>query len=49
MQSEEKIMELNGFVKNTSITEYVFSKNRISLRAFNTVPHLRQKELVTYV
>lgn len=49
MQSEEKVMELNGFVKNTSITEYVFSKNRISLCAFNTVPHLREKELVTYV
>lgn len=49
MVNEEKIMELNGFVRNTAMTEYVFSDKRISLKYFNTIPHLTEKELVTFV
>lgn len=33
-------MEINWRVKNTSITEFIFSEKRISLEAFNTIPHL---------
>lgn len=49
LQDDERIMELNGIVKNTSITEYLFSKGRISLQNFNTTPHLQEEHLVTFV
>ncbi len=49
MEKEEKIMELNGAVQNTAITEFMFSKGKIGLKSFNTIPHLKEKELVTFV
>lgn len=49
MGKEEKIMELNSAVQNTAITEFMFSKGKIGLKSFNTVPHLKEKELVTFV
>lgn len=49
MQSEERIIELNGLVKNTSISEYYFSNGHTTLSSFNTIPHLTDKKLITYV
>ncbi|MEL7020410.1 MAG: histidine phosphatase family protein, partial [Bacteroidota bacterium] len=48
MQKEELVAGLNGLVVNTSITEMLLDRARISLRSFNHVPHLEQ-EAVTYV
>ena len=49
MTNEERIIELNGKVKNTSITSFLFSKGRIALQSFNEVAHLEKKEMITYV
>lgn len=49
MEKEERIVELNGIVKNTSMTTFLFSSGRVSLQSFNEVPHLSEKELITYV
>ena len=49
MTNEERIIELNGLVANTSISEYYFSNGHATLGTFNTIPHLRDKNLITYV
>jgi broad specificity phosphatase PhoE len=49
MTNEERIIELNGLVKNTSISEYYFSNHHLTLSAFNTIPHLTDKNLITFV
>ena len=49
IEKEHKVIELNGHVKNTSMTEFLFSKNKFTLKTFNEIPHLVQKEMVTYV
>ena len=33
-------IELNWRIKNTSLTEFLFTQNRVSLDSFNTLPHL---------
>jgi broad specificity phosphatase PhoE len=33
-------LELNWRVRNTSLTEYLFGRDRLSLDSFNTTPHL---------
>lgn len=48
MSNESKVMELNGLVQNTSITEFVFTQKRMTLKSFNGVPHLAE-EMVTFV
>jgi broad specificity phosphatase PhoE len=35
-------MELNWRIRNCSLTEFVFTRSRISLDAFNATPHLRE-------
>jgi len=35
-------IEINWRIKNCSLTEFVFSRGRISLDTFNTTPHLRE-------
>jgi broad specificity phosphatase PhoE len=45
---EEKIMELNWQIRNTSISAIQYSKGRLFLRDFNGVPHL-QEEQISYV
>lgn len=49
MPHEEQIIELNGKVKNTSITEFLFTTKRFSLQNFNTIPHLTDERLHTFV
>lgn len=40
---DHSAMEVNWRVKNTSISEFVFSEKRISLEGFNAIPHLEPK------
>ncbi|MFK7921360.1 MAG: histidine phosphatase family protein [Bacteroidia bacterium] len=46
--NDEKIMELNWQIRNSSISVLQHSKGRLFLRDYNWVPHLR-KEQITYV
>jgi len=41
-------LEVNWRVKNCSLTEFTFSKERISLDSFNTLPHLERVEMRTF-
>jgi broad specificity phosphatase PhoE len=41
-------MEINWRVRNTSITEILYSRDRISLDTFNGVPHLTDAALLTF-
>ncbi len=45
---ERTAIELNWRLKNCSITEIAFSKGRLTLDSFNTVPHLDDPLLLTY-
>lgn len=49
MQDQEKVVELGGQVRNSSITEYVFEGDKINLHAFNRSPHLRDEDLITHI
>lgn len=41
-------LELNWRVRNTSLTEYVFGRGRLSLDSFNTEPHLEGTRLQSF-
>jgi broad specificity phosphatase PhoE len=41
-------MEINWRVRNTSISEFLYSRDRISLDSFNTVPHIDEPDLLTF-
>ncbi len=45
---ERSFLEINWRVKNCSITEFTFSRDRISLDSFNALPHLERAELRTF-
>jgi broad specificity phosphatase PhoE len=45
---EAKALEINWRVRNCSLTEFTFSRGRISLDSFNAIPHLDYPELRTY-
>lgn len=45
---EQTAIELNWRLRNCSLTEIVFSKNRLSLDSFNSIPHLEDAALWTY-
>lgn len=47
--SDQKVMELSWVVQNTSITEVLLNSRKVSLKSFNTVPHLKEKTLITVV
>ena len=49
MTDEVRIIELNGLVYNVSISEFLFTKDKLTLKAFNTIPHLTDEKLITYV
>ncbi|MEM0995001.1 MAG: histidine phosphatase family protein [Bacteroidota bacterium] len=44
-----KAMELNGIVRNSAMTRFLFDEQRFSLHAFNTTPHLDEARFLTYV
>jgi len=41
-------IEINWRVRNTSLTEYVFGRGRLSLDSFNVTPHLEGTDLATF-
>jgi broad specificity phosphatase PhoE len=41
-------LELAWRIRNTSLTEFVFTKSRFTLESFNAVPHLADPALWTY-
>lgn len=43
-----KGLDLNWRVRNCSLTEFTFSRGRLSLDSFNCVPHLSDADLRTY-
>lgn len=45
---ERSFLEVNWRVKNCSITEFTFSRDRLSLDSFNSLPHLEREELRTF-
>jgi broad specificity phosphatase PhoE len=45
---EATALELNWRVRNCSLTEIVFTRDRMNLDAFNMIPHLTVPELLTY-
>src|SRR5580698_1356239 len=45
---DRSFLEVNWRVKNCSITEFTFSRDRLSLDSFNGVPHLERPELRTF-
>lgn len=45
---ERSALEINWRVRNCSLTELTFSRGRISLDSFNTIPHLDDPALRTY-
>ncbi len=43
LQAPERIaIELNWRIRNCSLTEFIFTRDRISLDIFNTTPHLQE-------
>jgi broad specificity phosphatase PhoE len=46
--SSHKAMDLQWVIKNSSLTEFVFSGERFTLTAFNHTPHFIDDSLVTY-
>lgn len=45
---DRSALELNWRVRNCSITEFVFNRNRVTLDSFNAIPHLTDPVLWTY-
>lgn len=45
---ERQAIDINWRVRNCSLTEFVFSGNRISLDCFNATPHLDSDELQSF-
>ncbi len=45
---ERAALEINWRVRNCSLTEFVFSRERLSLDSFNVIPHLDDPALRTY-
>jgi broad specificity phosphatase PhoE len=45
---EQMAIELNWRIRNCSLTEIVFTKDRFTLDGFNSIPHLNDPALWTY-
>jgi broad specificity phosphatase PhoE len=45
---ERTALEVNWRVRNCSLTEFTFSRDRLSLDSFNAIPHLEDPALRTY-
>lgn len=45
---ERSFLEINWRVKNCSLTEFTFSRERLSLDSFNALPHLERAEMRTF-
>lgn len=45
---DRSFLEVNWRIKNCSLTEFTFSRDRLSLDSFNALPHLEKVELRTF-
>ncbi len=45
---EAKALEINWRVRNCSLTEFTFSRDRFAFDSFNALPHLDDPALITY-
>jgi broad specificity phosphatase PhoE len=48
LPNEAPVAQLNYAVRNTSMSQFLFSKNNLTLLSFNEVPHLSQAQ-ITFV
>jgi len=48
IQDETRVAAMNFSIRNTSFTNFLFSKNQFNLLSFNELPHL-EKEMITFV
>lgn len=46
--SGKKTMSLQWIIKNASITEFTYSRDRFTLTGFNQTPHLEEEGMITY-
>lgn len=46
---DERMLEMSWQLRNTSVSEFVFSAPRFSLSIFNALPHLTTAELITHI
>ena len=46
---DEKTLELSWVVRNAAFSEFLFSRGRFSLMAFNATPHLTNPRLLTFI
>lgn len=46
--AEASVLDLNWRVRNCSITELIFNRDKLSLDWFNSIPHLDETHLRTY-
>ena len=47
--SDERMIEASWQLRNTSVSEFLFSTPRFSLSMFNAVPHLTGADLITHI
>ena len=46
---DERMLEMSWQLRNTAVSEFVFSAPRFSLSMFNALPHLTTAELITHI
>lgn len=46
---DERMLEMSWQLRNTAVSEFVFSSPRFSLNIFNALPHLTAAELITHI
>jgi broad specificity phosphatase PhoE len=46
--TDQTALELNWRIRNSSLTEFVFTQDRLSLDGFNMIPHLHDPTMWTY-
>jgi broad specificity phosphatase PhoE len=46
--SDHAAFDMGWRVRNCSVTDYVFTRDRLTLDGFNAYPHLEDRELWTY-
>jgi broad specificity phosphatase PhoE len=46
---DERMLEVSWQLRNTAVSEFVFSTSRFSLSTFNALPHLIAPELITLI
>jgi len=46
---DERMLEMSWQLRNTAVSEFVFSTPRFSLNIFNALPHLTTVDLITHI